>query len=247
MIGHQPSSMLPDGVTENSLPLLVMAPGHVAALASYARATFPPGTVWKKPDGYPNSLALCILDSIWSIGVNYDRHVIPVLNRYRQLAATSDRDANHDTPCDLAATIAQLGGPDAFADAVRSRHRTSSKNGILKAEAVGQAARLFCEASIMIAADLVSREADVKPRWHRIRGQQSGVSWKYLLMLAGIDGIKPDRMIHGFITNAIGVSVTNQEAIELLTDVQRAWPEPRPTLLELDYAIWRHQSGRRNS
>jgi hypothetical protein len=65
-----------------------MALGHVADLASYARTTFPPGTVWKKPDGYPTSLALCILDSIWSIGVNYDRHVIPVLNRYRELAAT---------------------------------------------------------------------------------------------------------------------------------------------------------------
>lgn len=73
------------------------------------------------------------------------------------------------------------------------------------------------------------------------------MSWKYLLMLAGIDGIKPDRMIHGYITNAIGVRVTDQEAIDLLTNVQRAWPEPRPTLLELDHAIWRYQSGRANS
>jgi hypothetical protein len=63
-------------------------------------------------------------------------------------------------------------------------------------------------------------------------------------MLAGVDGIKPDRMIHGYITDAIGVSVSNQEAIDLLTSVQRAWPEPRLTLLELDYAIWRYQSGR---
>jgi hypothetical protein len=63
-------------------------------------------------------------------------------------------------------------------------------------------------------------------------------------MLAGLDGIKPDRMIHGYIAAAIGVAVTNQEAVELLTSVQQAWPKPRPTLLELDHAIWRYQSGR---
>lgn len=224
-----------------------MTTDYVADLASYARTTFPPGTVWKKPDGYPNSLALCILDSIWSIGVNYDRHVVPVLKRNCQMAADAGRDANRDTPCDLVTTIEQVGGSDAFADGVGSRHRTSSRNGIMKAEAVGEAAQLFCGNGILAAADLTSRGADVKPQWHRIRGQRSGVSWKYLLMLAGIDGIKPDRMIHGYITNAIGVRVTDQEAIDLLTNVQRAWPEPRPTLLELDHAIWRYQSGRANS
>jgi hypothetical protein len=221
-----------------------MRSDQVDSLAAYARASFPVGTVWKTPDGYPSSLGLCILDSIWSIGVNYDRHVIPVLNRYRDLAATAGRDAGLDTPCDLAMTIERLGGPESFAGTVKSRHRTSSTNGILKAEAVDQAPRLFCTNQIATAEDLAARWTDVKPQWHQIRGQRSGVSWKYLLMLAGIDGIKPDRMIHSYIKNAIGVAVTNQEAIELLTSVQEAWPEPRPTLLELDHAIWRYQSRR---
>jgi hypothetical protein len=47
-------------------------------------------------------------------------------------------------------------------------------------------------------------------------------------MLAGLDGIKPDRMIHGYIAAAIGVAVTNQEAVELLTSVQQAWPKRVP-------------------
>lgn len=214
------------------------------ALAAHVRDTVPAGTVWTTPDGYPSSLGLCILDSIWSIGVNYDHHVIPVLNRYRDLAATAGRDANLDTPCDLAMTIDQIGGPDSFAGAVKSRHRTSSTNGILKAEAVDQASQLFCTNNIASTEDLVARSTEVKPQWHQIRGQRSGVSWKYLLMLAGVDGIKPDRMIHGYITDAIGVAVTNQEAVELLASVQQAWPEPRPALLELDHAIWRYQSRR---
>jgi len=221
-----------------------MRSDQLDALSADLRALFPAGTVWKTPDGYPNSLALCILDSIWSIGVNYDHHVIPVLNRYREIASAAGRDANFDSPCDLAATIKRSGGPDSFADAVKSRHRTSTSNGILKALAVDEAAQMLCTKDIVTALDLVEREVEAKRAWYRIRGQGSGVSWKYLLMLAGVDGIKPDRMIHGYLTAAIGVDVTNQEAIELLTCVQQAWPEPRPTLLELDHAIWRHQSGR---
>ncbi|MBI4935937.1 MAG: hypothetical protein HY828_18805 [Actinobacteria bacterium] len=221
-----------------------MSRAQIDAVAAHARAIFPAGTTWKTPDGYPGSLALCILDSIWSIGVNYDRHVIPVLSRYRGIGSAAGRDPDFDTPADLALTIERCGGPDLFAEAVGSRHRTSSRNGILKAEAVDAAARLLCSQGILTAIDLADREAAVKPDWLRIRGQSSGVSWKYFLMLAGIDGIKPDRMIHGFISGVIGAAVTNEEAVEILTCVQRAWPEPRPTLLELDHAIWLHQSGR---
>ncbi len=216
----------------------------VDALGAYARAIFPAGTVWKTPDGYPGSLGLCILDSIWSIGINYDHHVVPVLDRYRKLATASGRDPSGDSPCDLAATIARAGGPESFAEAVKSRHRTSSVNGILKAEAVDRAARLLCTSGIITTTDLAAREADVKPGWYRIPGQGSGISWRYFLMLAGVDGIKPDRMIHRFITAATGVAVTNEEAVDLLMRAQQAWPEPRPTLVELDHAIWRHESGR---
>ncbi len=200
--------------------------------------------MWKAPDGYPRSLALCVLDSIWSIGINYDRHVVPVLNRYRTLSTASGRHPSCDSPCDLSTTIAQAGGPESFAKSVGSRHRTSSVNGILKADAVDQAARLLCSSGIITNAELAARKAEVKPGWRRIRGQGSGVSWRYFLMLAGVDGIKPDRMIHRFIADATGAVVTNEKAVELLTSVQQAWPEPRPTLLELDHAIWRQQSGR---
>lgn len=34
------------------------------------------------PDGYPTSLALCTLDSLWSMGVRYSG-VVNVLDRYR--------------------------------------------------------------------------------------------------------------------------------------------------------------------
>jgi hypothetical protein len=67
--------------------------------------------VWTTPDGYPNSLALCILDSIWSLGANYDHNVVPVLNRYREMAARAGRIADTDAPGDLARTIDELGGP----------------------------------------------------------------------------------------------------------------------------------------
>lgn len=237
-------SALPTAPVGDRVRAVIERGEPVDELAEYTRATFPRGTAWRKPDGYPNSLGLCILDAIWSIGVHYDRHVVPVLNRYRDFERTFGLDPNVSTPRDLAKAIDRCGGSEGFARDVASRHRTSSTNGILKADAVRQAAQLLCEVGVLTPSNLAAHKEDVKPGWHRIRGQRSGVSWKYLLMLAGVDGIKPDRRIHAFITSATGLKVTNDVAIQWLTEVQQSWPPPRPSLLELDYAIWRHQSGR---
>jgi len=151
-------------------------------------------------------------------------------------------DANHDSPADLAAAIVGCGGPEGFADHVATKHRTSSKNGILKADAVLRAATVLTDAGMATCADLAARNGSVKAAWRRIPGQHSGVSWKYLLMLAGVDGIKPDRMIHRFIARA-GISVDDDTAIELLSIVQQQWNpnEHPPTLRQLDYAIWTYE------
>lgn len=215
-------------------------------IATRALADFPSGTIWATPDGYPDSLALCIVDSIWSIGVNYDRNVVPVLNKYKALSVSSGRSGRDDGPAELVEMIVSLGGPDKFAEEVGSRHRTSSNNGILKADAVLRAATLFVEKRVATTAEVAVRWTELKPGWHGIPGQRSGVSWKYLLMLAGVDGVKPDRMIHAYLSGALGFAVSNDEAVEILTKVRQSWPEPRPTLLQLDHAIWKHQRGPRD-
>ncbi len=42
----------------------------VRSVAGHARCCLVP-SAWAEPDGYPDSLALCVLDAIWSIGVRY--------------------------------------------------------------------------------------------------------------------------------------------------------------------------------
>ena len=88
------------------------------------------------------------------------------------------------------------GSSDRFAEVVGNRNRTSSTNGVLKSEAVVQACTLLKSMAINTTVDLVSQADVVEPRWlNEMKGQASGISWKYLLMLAGQSGVKPDRMV----------------------------------------------------
>ena len=112
------------------------------------------------PAGWPmattySSLALAVIDSLWSIGVRYTG-VRNVIARYRAFRSRAGVDADQDTPADLAAVIDGAGGPDAFAEIVANRQRTSSRNGILKAEAVRLAADVLIDAGISVPADVAS-------------------------------------------------------------------------------------------
>ncbi len=73
--------------------------------------------------------------------------------------------------------------------------------------------------------------------------QGPGVTWHYVQMLAGIPGIKPDRMIIRFVAKALNRPVKTVGAafcVELLTAVAG---ELSMTASELDHAIWNYQRG----
>jgi len=55
----------------------------VQRLAAHCRAVLGDLTLLPQPPGYPDSLALCVLDAIWSMGVRYTA-VQHVIGRYRQ-------------------------------------------------------------------------------------------------------------------------------------------------------------------
>ena len=105
-----------------------------------------PTDSWTPPDGYPEGLALCIIDSVWSMGVRYGG-VRRVVRRYRALRAEEGGEPDVDGAGDLIVAIERTGGPDAFSAAMDNKHRTSTRSGILKAEAV-----LLC-ARALVAAD----------------------------------------------------------------------------------------------
>jgi hypothetical protein len=84
---------------------------------------------------------------------------------------------------------------------------------------------------------------DVRSRWTAIRGQGSGLSWGYFLMLTGTEGVKADRMIRRFVADAL-----TREEREISQDDAHQLVTEAATLLglsvsQLDFAIWLYQSG----
>jgi hypothetical protein len=82
--------------------------------------------------------------------------------------------------------------------------------------------------------------------WKAIRGQGSGITWTYCQMLAGIKGVKPDRMIRRFVAMALRIrSVDADYAGQLVTRAALKLAEKHGaeavTLGRLDYAIWSYQ------
>lgn len=219
---------------------------EVGAVVAHVRVVLGEPSSWDPAPGYASS-ALSVIDSVWSIGVRY-QGVLNVLDRYRALRAARGADGECDTPAELVRVIEELGGPEAFADAVQNRQRTSSRRGILKAEAVLREARMLAEEGIASPDDLLGADAAklevVRRRWTSVPGQGSGLSLDYFLMLNGMPGVKADRMVRRFVANSLGLpnelAVSAEAAGALVrTAAHRLGEDDRV----LDYAIWRHQSG----
>ena len=199
-----------------------------------------PEKLWCAPDGYPNSLGLCILDAIWSIGVNYDDHVVPVINRYRAHRSRDGFEADKDSAKDLYRTIAEIGYETFATVVVKNHQRTSTRSGILKAEACLRATTHFGNSSIITCEDFKEHQSHAEAGWCRIPGQKSGISWRYLRILTGEPDIKPDRMITRFVGAALTREVSPDESVELLKGAHGQM-KLKTDLRTLDHAIWDYQ------
>ena len=202
-------------------------------------------TEWKMPDGYKNSLALCVMDSIWSIGIRYQT-VVRVLDRYlkqRGFAGITDAQKCADGPADFLEWVNSLGAHERAADEVsfklENRNRTSSADsGVLKSEAVIEACRILQSMNVKSTFDLISRADEVKPRWlYEIPGQRSGISWRYLLMLSGSPGVKPDRMVLRFLKR-IGVDASIVTAEDFVEIIVQKINLPHINATAVDHRIW---------
>jgi hypothetical protein len=151
--------------------------------------------LWVEPDGYPESLALCIIDSIYSTGAHYTS-VRNVIDRYRAYRSDQGGEPNTDGVEQLLKTIEDLGGPDPWAASIGNRRPTSTAaNAPLKAEAIHQVATTLGRLGIKSADDLRVAARDealiaAKAAWIKVPGQRSGITWEYALMLARIPGVK---------------------------------------------------------
>lgn len=206
--------------------------------------------LWFTPGGYPRSLALCIIDSIYSTGAQYSS-VINIVERYRQYRTELGGDADTDGVDELAGTITELGGPDSWATRIGNRRPTSTAAGApLKADAIAALTVTLPEHGVRTTNDLTALAARpealkaIERAWRATPGQQSGITWTYALMLAKIPGVKADRMVIRYVARALGVrpeTVSPERAAYLVGRVAEAkgWKTT-----DLDHAIWRFESGR---
>jgi len=128
----------------------------------------------------------------------------------------------------------------------RNRQRTSTKNGILKSDAVLQFAKMCHKFRANYIQDIngilgdPAFESEIK----KIPGQKSGISLRYFYKLTvGDNFVKPDRMIRRFIHCAIGHLPSVNEAQEGILGAHKLlvlkYPHLTPALL--DTLIWKYQ------
>jgi hypothetical protein len=208
------------------------------------------------PEYFYASLPLCVIDSVFSIGVRYES-VRNVLDRYCRRFALPRQSSTRSAPpreqqesaSDFLARVAPMKVDQLATDVFGNRQRTSARSGILKADAVVRFATALARnriehlQDILEARGLSAVERDVL----RIPGQSSGLSWRYFLMLAGReDLVKPDRMIVRFLERAVGRQVNVDEAQALLAaaarELERDFPGIKPRTL--DNMIWKLERSR---
>ena len=190
---------------------------------------------WEVSD-VQQDLSLALIDAVWGIGVRAGG-VANVIARYRALRTDAD-----GTPADLARWIESIGGPEAFAAAVKNRQRTSTTNGILKAEAVHREAVLLAGAGVTDVSGLTEA---VRELWITVPGQKSGTSWDALLIATGHDTVKADRMLRRFVAAATRTTESKVSAARAHELVVAAAAELGVSARALDYAIWSYESGAR--
>jgi hypothetical protein len=198
-------------------------------------------------------LSLCVLDAVFSIGVRYQATAATVRRyaRWASLVLTRGGSAlpTRAAQQPLGAFVAHVAdlGPERFAREVASnRQRTSTRSGILKAEAALRFARALGAAGVTHFQDVagVAHDPALDAALRAIPGQGSGISVAYFFMLAGDDQlVKPDRMLLRFLAAALARNVTVKEAQDLVAGACEilALEHPHLTPRSLDHAIWGYQ------
>lgn len=145
----------------------------------------------------------------------------------------------------LIAEIDGVGVPawaNAFGNHQLSPNRSAhAPYGRSKAATVREAAGKLREQGINVAADVDSGTvATTKTTLRSVSGVGFATA-NYFLMLLGVPGIKPDRMIHRFLKDAAGHAFGNTYAVQVLQAVAAHFGVQEH---ELDHAIWRYESER---
>src|SRR5699024_12817097 len=134
---------------------MTVTDAEIKTLVTYCETNLGDPTVWTTPDGYPNSLALCIIDSIYSTGSHYSS-VVNVIERYKESGGENDGAQA------LTRSIKEAGGAREWATTIAHNLKPANTRpgAQLKAEIIEQAAGLMTELGIDTLHDLRSKVED---------------------------------------------------------------------------------------
>ena len=138
---------------------------------------------------------------------------------------------------------------EAFAkNVLKNRQRTSTQNGIFKADACYQIAKVMQQFGVNTLDDFRAlsdcKLKELSDQILNIRGQGSGIMLRYLIMLTGDDNTcKPDRHIREYLASIGEKALSDQEIQELfegaVTELCKDYPHL--TIRRLDNLIWNYQ------
>lgn len=197
------------------------------------------------------SLSFCIVDAVWSIGAHYDNVVVPLVRKKFavEFGVTQPTvPAMEPMPADPL-PLSKL--DDLTVDSLTgmtNRQRTSTRGGILKAEAVLLHVAVFREHNVETMQDALGlfshteRFAQVDDALRSIPGEGGyGVRRNYLWILIGQDDlIKPDRMVLRWLGRQ-GVKTDPAGARDIITAIVplvSARLNRTVTAWEIDHALW---------
>jgi hypothetical protein len=84
----------------------------------------------------------------------------------------------------------------------------------------------------------------VEAAWTGVAGQRSGVTWRSLLTMAGVPGVKPDRTIIRFVAGTLSLDLSAVEPEFAVQAIERTADELGVSPTVLDHAAWRWQRSR---
>lgn len=206
---------------------------------------------------YYQSLPLCVIDAVYSIGVKYTSTRNTGIRYCDYFNLKRIRDEKEEIPSkneqesisQFLNKVAEFGTKRFTEEIFKNKQRTSPTNGILKSEAVLQFANILKEKNIEYLQDIenVISDEEIKSEIKDIPGQKSGISLQYFFMLAGSNEfVKPDRMVLRFLERILQRKVTIEEAQNLLVETSNnlKGKYTHITPRELDHEIWKYESSK---
>ena len=209
-------------------------------------------------EAYYNSIVFCIIDAIYSINAKYASTKNTVmrycqgnkLERYRKYGSLPVGIENEHTINDFKDFVCGECYEGLANSVFNNRQRTSTRSGILKAQAVCEFAEILHYNEINCFSDIPKMYGNpqIGEQVKGITGQASGLSLSYFYMLTGSDDfIKADRHILNFIYEATGQRVSKQQAEILFAECVERLKDRNPDIncRSLDHAVWRYMSSKK--